>query len=57
MEISSFLLFDDDHAYSTAILSCRDRWMRKFKPKIDGCSEEEWTLEEVIICIICMVVE
>ena len=57
MEISSFLLFDDDHAYSTAILSCRNRWNNKFKPKIDGCSEEEWTLEEVIICITCMVVE
>jgi hypothetical protein len=36
MEISSFLLFDDHDAYSTAILSCRDRWNYKFKPKIDG---------------------
>ena len=51
MEILSFLLFDDDDAYSTAILSCRSRWRQKFKPKIDGSSEEEWTLEEVIICI------
>ena len=57
MEISSFLGVDDDHnAYSTAILSCRNRWNQKFKPKIDGCSEEEWTLEEVIICIMYMVV-
>ena len=56
MEISSFLLFDD-HANSTAILSCRNRWDYKFKPKIDGCSEEEWMLEEVIISISCMVVK
>jgi len=56
MKISSFLRFDDDHANTTAILSCRDRWRRKFKPKIDGCSVEEWTLEEVIICIIYMIV-
>ena len=35
-------------------LSCVDRWRRKFKPMIDGCSIEEWTLEEVIICIIYM---
>ena len=57
MEISSFLLFDDHDAYSTAILSCRDRWNLKFKPKIDGCSEKEWTLEEVIISISCMLVK
>ena len=57
MEISSSLLYDDDDAYSTAILSCFNRWNQKFKPKIDGCSEEEWMLEEVIICIICMVIE
>jgi len=57
MEISSFLLFDDDDAYSIAILSCQNRWNCKFKPKKDGCSEEEWTLEEVIISISCMVVE
>ena len=56
MEILSFLLFDD-HAYSTAILSCKNRWNLKFKPKIDGCSEEEWTFEEVIISISCMVVK
>ena len=56
MEISSFLLFDD-HAYSTAILRCCIRWDRKFKPKKDGYSEEEWTLQEVIISISCMVVE
>ena len=56
MEILSFLLFDD-HAYSTAIPSCRHRWNQKFKPKIDGFSEEEWTLEEVIICIIYIVVK
>jgi hypothetical protein len=49
MMISSFLLFDADDAYSTAILSCQNRWNRHFKPKIDGLSEEEWTLEEVII--------
>ena len=57
MEISSFLGFDDDHAYSTAIPSCLNRWNQKFKPKIDGYSDEEWTLEEVIICIIYMVVK
>ena len=57
MEILSFLLFDDDDVYSTAILSCRKRWNQKFKPKKDGCSEEEWMLQEVIICISCMVVE
>ena len=57
MEISSFLGFDDDDAYSTAILSCRKRWSYYLKPKIDGCSEEEWTLEEVIICITCIIVE
>ena len=56
MEILSFLLFDN-HAYSTAILSCRNRWNQKFKPKKDGSSEEEWTLQEVIISISCMVVE
>jgi hypothetical protein len=38
------------------LISCMVRWSLKFKPKIDGCSEEEWTLEEVIICIIYMVV-
>ena len=38
-------------------LSCVDRWNLKFKPKIDGCSEEEWMLEEVIICISCMIVK
>ena len=38
-------------------LSCVDRWNLKFKPKIDGCSEEEWMLEEVIISISCMVIE
>ena len=54
MEISSFLGFDDHDDYSTAILSSL---MQNFKPKIDGCSEEEWTVEEVIICITCMVVE
>ncbi len=48
--------FDDDDAYSIAIFSCRNRWRLKFKPKIDGCSKEEWTLEEVIISISCMVV-
>ena len=57
MEILSFLLFDDDDVYSTAILSCRKRWNQKFKPKKDGCSEEEWMLEEVIISISCMVVK
>ena len=57
MEISSFLCFDDDDAYSTAILNSLSRWVQNFKPKIDGCSEEEWTVEEVIICITCMVVE
>ena len=57
MEISSFLGFDDDDAYSIAILSCYQRWNHKFKPKIDGCSEEEWMLQEVIISISCMVVE
>ena len=37
MEISSFLLFDDDDdVYSTAILSCRLRWKYQLKPKIDG---------------------
>ena len=57
MEISSFLGFDD-HAYSTAIPSCVNRWNQKFKPKIDGSSDEEWTLlQEVIVCIIYMVVE
>ena len=35
MEILSFLGFDD-HAYSTAILSCRHRWEYQLKPKIDG---------------------
>ena len=39
------------------LISCRNRWNLKFKPKKDGCSEEEWTLEEVIISISCMVVE
>ena len=58
MEIISFLLFDNDHnAYSTAILSCLNRWNHKFKPKKDGRSKEEWTLEEVIISIIYMAVE
>ena len=57
MEITIFLCFDDDDDYSIDILSCRRRWNNKFKPKIDGCSEEDWTLEEVIICITCMVVE
>ncbi len=38
-------------------LSCVDRWNLKFKPKIDGCSKEEWMLQEVIISISCMVVE
>ena len=57
MDFSSFLGLDDDHAYSTAILSCRNRWNNVIKAMIDGCSEEEWTLEEVIICITCMVVE
>ena len=57
MEISSFLGFDDDHAYSTAILSCRNRWNFKFKPEKNGCSQEEWTLQEVILCIIYMVAE
>ena len=50
MEISSFLRLND--TYSTGILSCLNRWNYKFKPKIDGCSEEDWTLEEVIMCII-----
>jgi hypothetical protein len=49
MEISSFLGFHD--TYSTDILSCWKHWNHKFKPKIDGCSEEDWTLKEVIICI------
>ena len=53
MEIASFHLFVD----SIVILSCQDRWIYQLKPKIDGCSEEVWTLEEVIICITCMVVE
>ena len=57
MEILSFLLFDDHDTYSTAILSCKNRWNYKFKPEKDGYSEEEWTLEEVIISISCMVVE
>ena len=39
------------------LISCMVRWNYKFKPKIDGCSKEEWTLEEVIISITCMVVE
>ena len=39
------------------LISCMVRWNYKFKPKIDGCSEEEWTLEEVIIIISCMKVE
>ena len=39
------------------LISCMVRWNHKFKPKIDGCSEEEWTLEEVIIIISCMIVE
>jgi len=57
MDISSFLGFDDDHAvYSTAVLSCLKRWNQKFKPKKDGCSKEEWTLQEVIISIIYMIV-
>ena len=51
MEILSFLLFDDHDTYSTAILSCRSRWNFKFKPKKNAYSEEEWTLEEVIISI------
>ena len=58
MEISSFLGFDDDDdAYSNAFPSCRKRWNHKFKPKINGCSEEKWTPEEVIICITCIIVE
>jgi hypothetical protein len=36
MDISSFLGFDDDDAYSIAIFSCRLRWVYQLKPKIDG---------------------